>query len=326
MMTTNRKAGAHGMLHILKRLALLLTPVYLWLAFFVAFEPNNYFGLKSDTDSSQPVARVRAYQQEPGSRLIIGDSRLAHFDMDLVAEVSGQEWQNLAFGGASLRESLDLADFVLDSGNEVEEILFELSFYTVNANYDTDRFSALEETLNNPLAYCLNLEYNVNALTMFLNTVNNTPDTIESGDWGPADYFDEEGNAIPVHWKLYQYPSLIDSKCSSWSVNEEELLRLGDLARRCSEEGVKLTIVLPPMAEIVRTEVCEKYAIDEKMQADVLPLLQEWSGQYGCIVLDYEWGGSCITDDDTQFFDGFHLDEKYGLPDWTRQLFTEMGA
>lgn len=326
MMTTNRKAGARGMLHILKRLALLLTPVYLWLAFFVAFEPNNYFGLKSDTDSSQPVARVRAYQQEPGSRLIIGDSRLAHFDMDLVAEVSGQEWQNLAFGGASLRESLDLADFVLDSGNEVEEILFELSFYTVNANYDTDRFSALEETLNNPLAYCLNLEYNVNALTMFLNTVNNTPDTIESGDWGPADYFDEEGNAIPVHWKLYQYPSLIDSKCSSWSVNEEELLRLGDLARRCSEEGVKLTIVLPPMAEIVRTEVCEKYAIDEKMQADVLPLLQEWSDQYGCTVLDYEWGGSCITDDDTQFFDGFHLDEKYGLPDWTRQLFTEMGA
>lgn len=326
MMTNNRKAGAHGMLHIFKRLALLLTPVYLWLAFFVAFEPNNYFGLKADTDSSQPVARVRAYQQEPGNRLIIGDSRLAHFDMDLVAEVSGQEWQNLAFGGASLRESLDLADFVLDSGNEVEEILFELSFYTVNANYDTDRFSALEETLNNPLAYCLNLEYNVNALTMFMNTVNNTPDTIESGDWGPADYFDEEGNAIPLHWKLYQYPSLIDSKCSSWSVNEEELLRLGDLARRCSEEGVKLTIVLPPMAEIVRTEVCEKYAIDEKMQADVLPLLQEWSNDYGCTVLDYEWGGSCITDDDTQFFDGFHLDEKYGLPDWTRQLFTEMGA
>ena len=50
------------------------------------------------------------------------------------------------FGGASLRESLDLADFVLDSGNGVDAILFELSFYTVNANYDTDRFSTLEDT------------------------------------------------------------------------------------------------------------------------------------------------------------------------------------
>ena len=85
------------MLHILKRLAVLLIPVYLWFAFFLAFEPNNYFGLKKQTDSSQPVARVRAYQQEPGRSLIIGDSRLAHFDMDLVEEVSGRPWQNLAF-------------------------------------------------------------------------------------------------------------------------------------------------------------------------------------------------------------------------------------
>ena len=43
-------------------------------------------------------------------------------------------------------------------------------------------------------------------------------------------------------------------------------------------------------------------------------------------MLDYEWGGSCIQDDDTQFFDGFHLDEKYGLPDWTAQLFRDYSA
>ena len=93
---------------ILKKLALLLIPVYLWFAFFVAFEPNNYFGLKSGTSSSQPVARVRAYEQEPGTRLMIGDSRLAHFDLDLVEELTGTRWQNLAFGGASLKESIDL--------------------------------------------------------------------------------------------------------------------------------------------------------------------------------------------------------------------------
>ena len=32
------------MKHIIKKLALLFVPVYLWFAFFVAFEPNNYFG------------------------------------------------------------------------------------------------------------------------------------------------------------------------------------------------------------------------------------------------------------------------------------------
>ena len=51
------------MKHIIKKLALLFVPVYLWFAFFVAFEPNNYFGIKKTASSSQPVARVRAYEQ-----------------------------------------------------------------------------------------------------------------------------------------------------------------------------------------------------------------------------------------------------------------------
>lgn len=311
------------MKHILKKLAPLSLPVLVWLAFFVAFEPNNYFGLKASASSSQPVARVRAYEQAPGRNLIIGDSRFAHFDMALAAQTYGAEWQNLAFGGASLKESLDLADYVLDSGNEVDAILFELSFYTLNANYNTDRFAALEETLRNPLAYCLNLEYNVNALTVLMDTLKGTPDTIESGDWGPEDYFDEAGSAIPVHRRLYEYPALIEPKCRNWTLNGEQLARLPELAARCAEQGVRLTVVLPPMASIVRTEICEPYNIDTAM-ADVLDTLRAWAGQYGFTLLDYEWGGSCITDDDTQFFDGFHLDEKYGLPDWTRQLFTDL--
>ena len=111
------------MKNILKKLALLAIPVLLWLAFFIAFEPNNYFGLKASATSSQPVARVRAYQQEPGTNLILGDSRLAHFDMGLVDSLSGQSWQNLAFGGASLKETLDLADYLLDSGKLKKEDL-----------------------------------------------------------------------------------------------------------------------------------------------------------------------------------------------------------
>ena len=43
-------------------------------------------------------------------------------------------------------------------------------------------------------------------------------------------------------------------------------------------------------------------------------------------MLNYEWGTSCITDDDSPVFDGFHLDEKYGLPDWTAELFDDIAA
>ena len=313
------------MKNILKKMALLAIPVVLWFVFFAAFEPNNYFGLKASASSSQPVARVRAYQQAPGTNLILGDSRLAHFDMQLVNSLTGQPWQNLAFGGASLKETLDLADYILNSGHEVDTLLAEVSFYTLNAGYNTDRFRALEETLNNPLAYCLNFEYNVNALTVAMDTLKGTPDTIESGDWTAADYLADDGTTLPLHRKLYDYPAIITPKCRSWTLNEAQLTRLAELAARCQNEGIALTIVLPPMAENVRTEVCDPFGITEAMQDEVLPELHAIAAETGCTLLDYEWNGSCITDDDTQFFDGFHLDEKYGLPDWTEELFTDIG-
>lgn len=308
---------------ILKKAALLLVPVLLWFAFFVAFEPNNYFGLKRAASSTQPVARVRAYQQAPADRLILGDSRLAHFDMDLVAELSGQSWQNLAFGGASLKETLDLANFILDSGNQVDEILLELSFYTLNANYNTDRFAALEETLANPLAYCFNLEYNVNALTVFTDTLRGTPDTVESGDWAAADYLAEDGSTLPLHRKLYDYPAVITPKCQNWALSGD-FAGVEALAARCQAAGVRLAVVLPPMADNVLTEVCDVYGITGAMQADVLPTLRTWAAQYDFTLLDYEWTNRPDLDDDTQFFDGFHLDEKYGLPGWTATLFTDL--
>lgn len=311
---------------ILGRVALLLIPVLLWFAFFVAFEPNNYFGLKAGASSTQPVARVRAWQQNPGVNLIVGDSRLAHFDMALADEASGCTWQNLAFGGASLKETLDLANYILDSGKPVEQILFETSFYTLNNSYNTDRFSDLERTLRNPLAYCFNLEYNVNALTVFSDTLKGTPDTVESGDWGPADYLDEKtGETYALHRVLAVYPATITPKCKSWALSQY-FSGIAELAQRCQARGIRLTVVLPPMAENVRTEVCDVYGITAVMEGKVLPQLQSWSGEYDFSLLDYEWTDRPAFDDDTQFYDGFHLDEKYGLPQWTRQLFSALAA
>ncbi len=312
------------MKHILRRLAVVLIPVYGWLAFFVAFEPNNYFGLKAEAGSSQPVARVRAYQKQPGRNLILGDSRLAHFDEALIAEICGEEWQDLAFGGASLRETLDLAQYVLDSGAPVDRMMLGVSFYVLNAGYDTDRFAALEETLRNPIAYCLNLEYNVNALTGFQNWLLHTPDTVETGEWGPQDYLDADGAPIPVHRILYDYPARIAPRCEGWALNEQQFGRIAQLAAQCRARGVRLAVVLPPMAGIVRETVGVPFGIEAEMQNTVLPQLRAWAEEYGFALLDYEWGGSCIADDDAQFYDGFHLDEVHGLPDWTRQLFEDV--
>lgn len=323
------------MKNICKKLALLALPVLAYLAFFIAFEPNNYFGLKSAAGSTQPVARIKAYEEQPGEYLILGDSRLAHFDLALADQASGKNWQNLAFGGASLRETIDLANYILDSGNPTQELVLGLSFYTLNASYDTDRMSALEDTLNNPLAYIFNLEYNVNALTGFTNWLGWAKGRLtgtvtmswaeaqvehETGDWGPEDYIGDNGEALPLHRLLAVYPAVITPKCENWQLNTEMLAQLEALAARCAAEGVKLTIVLPPMADNVKTEVCDVFGITEGMQP-ALQQLASWQSTYGVTVIDHEWADRPAFEQDRQFFDGFHLDTVYGLPQWTQQLF-----
>ena len=55
------------MKHILRRAAPLFLPVLVWLAFFIAFEPNNYFGLWPQTSSTQPVARCGSTRRTPAA-------------------------------------------------------------------------------------------------------------------------------------------------------------------------------------------------------------------------------------------------------------------
>ena len=205
------------MKQIAKKLALLAIPLVLYIAFFAAFEPNNYFGLRKGAASTAPIARVRAFDAGPGTCLVLGDSRLAHFDMELAETASGKQWQNLAFGGASLRETLDLAEYALERQPQLKELVIGLSFYTLNESYDTDRMSALQDTLRNPAAYLLNLEYNVNTLTSFTNwtvwarqrLAGETDDSWaeaqvehETGDWQyPADYTGADGTVRSVTWE-----------------------------------------------------------------------------------------------------------------------------
>lgn len=328
------------MKNIIKKMALVLLPAALYLCFFIAFEPNNYFGLRNASGSSQPVARLRAYQQAPGTHLILGDSRLAHFDMAQIKAQTGQDWQNLAFGGASLRECIDLGNYILDSGSRTEHLVFGLSFYTINGKYDTDRMSALEDTLANPLAYVLNLEYNVNTLTSFSNfliwggqrlrgetdlTWAQAQQESETGEWTEPDYYGADGTRYPVHALLAEYPPKLMGNCTGWYVNEEMLAELETFLALCQSEGVAVTIVLPPMADNVLTEVCAPLGIDREMHT-LLPRIFGWQDAYGVTVLDYEWTDAPAFDQDKQYFDGFHLDTVHGLPQWTEMLFADIGA
>lgn len=303
------------------KLALALLPVAAWLCFFIAFEPNDYFGLRGEGSLNAPVSRIRAYENDMTDNVILGDSRMAHFDMELVEEVSGEAWSNVSYGGASLDESIDEFYYLYELNPDIQNVVFGVSFYTLNNNYRTvNRMATVKTQLENPAAYLFNLEYNINALTVFKDEVLlGLPDVEETAEHTPDEYVDENGGALPFRSDLIDYAeNSLAPVCENYAVNEAALERLLELAAFCEEHGVNFTVVFPPMDESVRVLVAQPNGIDGAM-ADVLARLAD----AGVRVLDYEWENDPGYPD-TAYYDGFHLDTVHGLPEWTKTLFTEV--
>ncbi len=303
------------------KLALALLPVAAWLCFFIAFEPNDYFGLRGEGSLNAPVSRIRAYENDMTNNVILGDSRMAHFDMELVEEVSDEAWSNVSYGGASLDESIDEFYYLYELNPDIQNVVFGVSFYTLNNNYRTvNRMATVKTQLENPAAYLFNLEYNINALTVFKDEVLlGLPDVEETAEHTPDEYVDENGEALPFRSDLIDYAeNSLAPVCENYAVNEAALERLLELAAFCEEHGVNFTVVFPPMDESVRVLVAQPNGIDGTM-AGVLARLAD----AGVRVLDYEWENDPGYPD-TAYYDGFHLDTVHGLPEWTKTLFTEV--
>lgn len=344
------------MKRLLGKLCLFFLPILFYLIFFLFFEPYNYFGIQKNnyTAADQLIYRVRRFDNQPQNALLLGDSRMAHLDLDLVREVSGKSFSTLAFGGASLEEIIDLFWYAVDKNPDIDTVYLEVSFYLLNENYDRDRISNIEIITHNPLAFLSNYNYHLEALNRFKMTLQGQdlgPEH-ETAVYVPSDYYAADGTPFPYRRQLIQYLHNIYPTLSSdsdglprplltdltddevftlynflvdparkdsviYKLDEGHLSRLEEVAAYCKSHDIHLVFVFPPMSEPMRELVCKPLGIDSLM-----PPVVERLRATGAEVRDYEWTQPPALPEDL-FFDGFHMDTERGLPIYTEILFGE---
>lgn len=315
-MTEKKKNGIGA---LLAKLALFVLPILLYFVIFIIFEPYNYFGLQNNaTESDQVIYRVRQFVNDPQDAIILGDSRMAHMDMEQVEALTGRKFSNLAFGGAAENEMIDLCEFALERNPNIDTVYLEVSFYTLNARYDKNRVSNIETIVTNPLAYLFNFDYNIEMLNRirlhlqgaYLGVENETAVDPVTGElkYTEADYQDESGAPLPYRRQLLDYNEVIRPICTGYTVNEAALQRLVDLAALCAERGVELNFVLPPVADSVYNEIIVGLGIEPQLAAAVETLRAT-----GANVIDLEYSGRPMLEE-YMFFDGFHVDTTLALP------------
>lgn len=307
------------MFKILKKLLLILLPVFIYIAVFIYFEPYNYFGIKKSAyTGDSAIVRVRQFTNNPTDAIILGDSRMAHFDMEAVNRYAKRQVGQLSFGGAAFNESMDLLEYAMSTNENLDTVYFGVSFYTLNESYYKDRMSQIKTIATNPVAYIFNKGYAiemVNEIKYALMGKENVASEQEE-IFGEKDYYYEDGTRRPFRKNLMEYADTIYGVCTktAYKTDEEDVKRYIKLAKKCSERGIKLYTVLPPMDDSLKVLVVDKLGIDKNIK-DFIAQVQDYTE-----VINYEYNDNNIFTEE-QFYDGFHLNTKKGLPQFTQMLF-----
>ena len=306
------------MLKLTRKLAVVMLPIALYFAAFIYFEPYNYFGLKhSEYSGDSAIARVRQYNLNPADVILLGDSRMAHFDMDLVEQYVGERVGQLSFGGASFNEAMDLLEYALEKNPNIHTIYCEASFYTLNESYYKDRMSHIETVAENPFAYMLNFNYNIEMLSnvrWVLQGVENVA-TPHHKEWTQEDYYYPDGTKRQYRKNLEEYAlNQIYGVCKNYSLDTADIERYISLAKLCREKGIKLYTVMPPVDNSIIELVVEPLGIDKDIETFI-----EQVSEY-TEVLNFEYTDETLFGEDL-FYDGLHLDVYSGLPMYTQLLF-----
>lgn len=308
------------MKRLAKNIILLLLPIFAYYALFLAFEPNNYFGLRRRTPPGTEFGALREYRLAPTRGVVLGDSRMAYFDMDRAGADAGHDMTNLAFGGASLKEQLDELDWLLAHYPQIDEVVFGLSFYTLNESHGLDRWETIEKGMQNPFVYLTSLSYNLQALENAAITLQGgvtgggESETKDPAGYVYAPYRPPHGGAVTLRADIAAYLDTIEPYLRDWRPNTAQFDRL--LERIEQNPEVRFAVVLPPMHGAVMEYLVKPRGIDTQMR----PFLDKLS-ESRAVLLDYEFGARAAYPDE-MFFDGLHLDYERGLPVWAGELFT----
>ncbi|MEG0273094.1 MAG: hypothetical protein RR639_08285 [Hydrogenoanaerobacterium sp.] len=281
-------------IRFISKLTLLILPIIAYYIVFLVYEPFNYFGLQQIArEYNTPLPRLREYMRDEEDFIIVGDSRMAHIDMNEVYQVSGERYANLSFGGASFKETIDMFWFAVEKNSNIRKVIFQISYYTLNKNYNLDRVEKIIKTSENPLEYLLNYEYNAKTVEILKTEVSNkfaeplpiAQDKAAAGNVS-VDY--------EVFWKEIYNANL------DYTLDLDNLQKLNDVVSYCKSKGIELLFVIPPMHQTIWDNVITPLNLQDDIQQykDVVKNIG--------VVYDMEYADFPQNKSD-DFWDGFHF-------------------
>lgn len=295
------------------KLILALLPLLLFAGLFVKYEPNNYWGLKPPKTGnwSYPLARVRAFMRDPSEYIILGDSRMNHFDVDYVESLTGVRYANLSTGGQGPNLTRELYDWAKEKV-QVQSLVLDGSFYQFRSGNRSSSALPVFYIAEHPLTYMTTRDYVVEAAELFLKDLSSRgllPTALAAGSREapsavPPDKYRED---LVLYATENIYPG-----CYNYSLDMDDYRYI---LQDCQESGIETRVALCPVQESIWELVIEPLHLEPFME-EYREILRQYTDVY-----DMEWKHDFCKNQNL-FSDGFHLVDYTAFTD---AIFTGEG-
>lgn len=279
----------------LKLLLLFLTPFILLILLNLVVDPFNYSNfikLNLEKDSvTMPfdyrLFKLNAYRENPSSNILLGDSRIAAFNVDEIEKISGKRYFNFGYGGGTLNEVFETIEFA-SKKDSLKEIVIGLSFNLFDASNSKERVSRSVKIINNPLSYYFNFKTSKASLYVLFYNIFGVNYASEHPNKTKEEFWKQQLNLADNTYTNYNYPFLF----------EEKLL---NLKLWCDKNQIKLFFILPPTHIDLQNKVLENNL--GKEYSDYKSFLKSLGTVYDFDIKD------SITVDAANFKDPYHFND-----------------
>lgn len=265
-----------------------LLPMVIYVACFVMCEPYNYFGIHERALCDwTPLQVIREYMRNPSENIIIGDSRMNHYDLEYAEELSGKKWANLSTGGQSSNQTYELYVWA-NSQVGVENVIMDMSFWQIMESPGSPSVIPAIYIAEHPLDYMVTRDYVIEAFSQ-LNV--QAAEKLETQPVNEAKYREDLIN----YATQYIYPGCID-----YRIGEDQLQHYLYVINDVQARGGQAKILAPVVQESIWTYVIEPLQLE--------PYLEEYKEEVSkyAVVYDMEWKSDLAKEQDC-FADGFHF-------------------
>lgn len=287
------------------KLVIIILPIIAYFTLFLAFDINDFSGLRKTIFHNVKETKLIAYDgtktiDSPYSIIkyinnlgkannvkysfIFGDSRINGIDVMNLNKLDGRNYVNLAFGGCTMKESID--EFWLAvSKTKPERVIFEVDYYSLNKKRQLDRIKQVVK---------------MDAIQYFLDYFNNKA-MIDEAILNLRKIKSEEVAAtVELDKNRFDtYLTQIKAICENYEIDEDCVANLLHIANYCNDNHIELVFFVPPVHRSIYDGVIVFYGIDKKMDKVKERLSKK------TVVLDMQYL-SKICDEDELWSDGHH--------------------